>query len=251
MIISRQIIRFFVKRKDNFAVLKIDKYIAQNGYTSRRKAYDLISEKRVLVNNKIATHSTKFNEGDVVVIDGEKLVAKKFIPVYIMYNKPKGVICTTEKIAGNIIDAVNHPEKIYPVGRLDKDSEGLILLTNHGEIIDKIANASFGHEKEYIVTLNLPVRKKFIEEIAKGIDLNGEITKPCKVSLEPNAKRIFRITLTQGLNRQIRRMCNAYDYQVIKLQRVRVMNIELGKLKLDEWRNLTDEELNNLVSSLS
>ncbi len=230
--------------------MKIDKYIALNGYTSRRKAYDLISEKRVLVNDKIATHTTKFNQGDVVVVDGKKLVIKKIEPIYIVYNKPKGVICTTEKIEGNIVDAIKHPETIYPIGRLDKESEGLILLTNRGEIIDKIANSEFGHEKEYIVTLNLPVRKKFLDEIAAGIDLNGEQTKPCKVSLEPNAKRIFRITLTQGLNRQIRRMCNAYDYQVIKLQRVRVMNIELGKLKLDEWRNLTDEELTKLMASL-
>ena len=230
--------------------MKIDKYIALNGYTSRRKAYDLISEKRVLVNDKIATHTTKFNQGDVVVIDGKKLVVKKIEPIYIVYNKPKGVICTTEKIEGNIVDAIKHPETIYPIGRLDKESEGLILLTNRGEIIDKIANSEFGHEKEYIVTLNLPVRKKFLDEISAGIDLNGEQTKPCKVSLEPNAKRIFRITLTQGLNRQIRRMCNAHDYQVIKLQRVRVMNIELGKLKLDEWRNLTDEELEKLMASL-
>ena len=231
--------------------MKIDKYIALNGYCSRRKAYDLISEKKVLVNGKEATHTTKYNEGDQIVIDGKKLVIKKFVPVYIVYNKPKGVICTTEKIPGNIIDAVKHPETIYPVGRLDKDSEGLILLTNHGEIIDKIANAEFGHEKEYIVTLNLPVRKKFLDEISAGIDLNGEKTKPCKVSLVPDTKRLFRITLTQGMNRQIRRMCNAYDYQVIKLQRVRVMNIELGKLKLDEWRDLTDEELKNLMASLA
>lgn len=231
--------------------MKLDKYIAQSGFTSRRKAFDLIEEKRVLVNDKTATHSTKIKDGDVVKIDGKKLEVKKFVPVYIVYNKPKGVICTTEKIKGNIIDAVKHPETIYPVGRLDKDSEGLILLTNHGEIIDKIANAEFGHEKEYIVTLNLPVRKKFLDEISEGIDLNGEITKPCKVSLVPDTKRLFRITLTQGMNRQIRRMCNAYDYQVIKLQRVRVMNIELGKLKLDEWRNLTDEELNKLMASLS
>jgi 23S rRNA pseudouridine2604 synthase len=231
--------------------LKIDKYIAQNGFTSRRKAYDLISEKRVLVNGKAATHTTKYNEGDEITIDGKKLRVKVFVPVYIAYNKPKGVVCTTEKIPGNIIDAVKHPETIYPVGRLDKDSEGLILLTNHGAIIDKIANAEFGHEKEYIVTLNLPVRKKFLDEISAGIDLNGEKTKPCKASLVPGTKRIFRITLTQGLNRQIRRMCNAYDYQVIKLQRVRVMNIELGKLKIDEWRNLTDEELNKLMASLA
>lgn len=230
--------------------MKLDKYIALSGFTSRRKAYDLISEKRVTVNTKTATHSTKFTEGDVVMIDGKKLKVKESVPVYIAYNKPKGVICTTEKIHGNIIDAIKHPETIYPVGRLDKDSEGLILLTNRGEIIDKIANAKSNHEKEYIVTLNLPVRKKFLEEISAGIDLNGEKTKPCKVSLVPGTKRIFRIILTQGLNRQIRRMCNAYDYQVIKLQRVRVMNIELGKLKVDEWRDLTDEELNKLLVSL-
>jgi len=205
--------------------LKIDKYIAINGYCSRRKAYDLISDKKVLVNGKAATHTTKFNEGDEVVIEGKKLRTKKFIPIYIAYNKPKGIICTTEKIPGNIIDAVKHPETIYPVGRLDKDSEGLILLTNHGEIIDKIANAKSNHEKEYIVTLNLPVRKKFLDEISAGIDLSGEKTKPCKVSLVPGTKRLFRIILTQGLNRQIRRMCNAYDYQVIKLDRVWVMNI--------------------------
>ena len=235
--------------------MKIDKYIAQSGFTSRRKAFDLIEAKKVFVNNRLANFSTKVNKGDVVVVDGKKIIEKEFVPVYIVYNKPKGIICTTEKITGNIIDAVKHPETIYPVGRLDKDSEGLILLTNHGEIIDKIANAEYGHEKEYIVTLNLPVRKKFLEEIAAGIELQGdgkkEMTKPCKVSLEPNAKRIFRITLTQGLNRQIRRMCNARDYQVIKLQRVRVMDITLGKLKLDEWRNLSDEELQKLLSSLT
>ncbi|HWY11072.1 MAG TPA: pseudouridine synthase [Bacteroidia bacterium] len=240
---------------DTFTFLKIDKYIAQSGFTSRRKAFDLIEAKKVFVNNRVANFSTKVNKGDVVVVDGKKIIEKEFVPVYIVYNKPKGIICTTEKIPGNIIDAVKHPETIYPVGRLDKDSEGLILLTNHGEIIDKIANAEYGHEKEYIVTLNLPVRKKFLVEIAVGIELQSEgkkeTTKPCKVSLEPNAKRIFRITLTQGLNRQIRRMCNARDYQVIKLQRVRVMDITLGKLKLDEWRNLTDEELRKLLSSLA
>lgn len=235
-------------------ILKIDKYIAQSGFTSRRKAFDLIEAKKVLVNNKIANFSTKINKGDLVIVDGKKIIEKEFIPVYVAYNKPKGIICTTEKIIGNIIDAVNHTETIYPVGRLDKDSEGLILLTNHGEIIDKIANAEFGHEKEYIVTLNLPVRKKFLDEISAGIELQGEgkkeMTRPCKVSLEPNAKRIFRITLTQGLNRQIRRMCNARNYQVIRLQRVRVMHIKLDKLKLGEWRNLTEEELKTLFKEI-
>jgi 23S rRNA pseudouridine2604 synthase len=232
--------------------LKIDKYIAQSGYTSRRKAFTLIEEKRVKVNNKTATFSTKVNEGDVVTIDGKKLEVKEFVPVYIAYHKPKGIICTTEKTEGNIIEAINHPERIYPVGRLDKDSEGLILLTNHGAIIDKIANAEHGHEKEYIVTLNLPLRKKFLEEISAGILLKGEKekTKPCKVKPEPGTKRIFRIILTQGMNRQIRRMCNAYDYQVLKLQRVRIMHIELGKLKPGEWRDLTDEEVKQLLKAI-
>lgn len=231
--------------------MKIDKYIAYYGYTSRRKACDLIDEKKVLVNGKVATFSTKYNEGDVIVINGEELKPRNFVPTYIVYNKPKGIICTTEKIPGNIVDAVNHNEKVYPVGRLDKDSEGLILLTNQGELIDKIANAAHGHEKEYIVTLNLPVRSQFLKEISEGIEIQGEKTKPCVVSREPNTKRIFRITLTQGMNRQIRRMCNAYDYQVIKLQRVRVMNISLDKLQPGVWRDLTKEKLTGLLSQLS
>lgn len=230
--------------------MKMDKYIALNGYTSRRKAYDLIGEKRVEVNGKTATYSTAYKEGDVVKIDGVLLKIKKFVPTLIAYYKPKGIICTTEKIQGNIVDAIKHKEMIYPVGRLDKDSEGLILLTNQGELIDKIANASFGHEKEYVVTLNLPVRTGFLKEIREGIDLNGEHTKPCEAKLEPGTKRIFRIVLTQGMNRQIRRMCNAYDYQVLKLQRVRVMNINLGKLKPGEWRDLTETEIEELMVQL-
>jgi 23S rRNA pseudouridine2604 synthase len=230
--------------------MKVDKYIGMSGFTSRRKAQDLITEKRVRVNGKIATFSTKLKEGDVVTVDGEEIRVKPFVPVYIAYHKPKGIICTTEKIEGNIVDAINYPERIYPVGRLDKDSEGLILLTNHGEVIDKIANSANRHEKEYIVTLNLPVRSQFLKEIAAGIEIQGEKTRPCSVSKEPNAKRIFRIILTQGLNRQIRRMCNAYDYQVIKLQRVRVMNITLGKLKAGEWRHLSDVELQDLISEI-
>jgi len=230
--------------------MKIDKYIGHSGYCSRRKACVLIEEKRVLVNNKTATFSTVIKEGDVILIDGLELKKKEFVPTFIAYHKPKGIECTSEKIPNNIIDTINHPQQIFPIGRLDKDSEGLILLTNQSELIDKIGNSKFEHEKEYIVTLNLPVRKQFLNEISAGIEMLGEKTKPCVVSLEPNAKRIFRITLTQGLNRQIRRMCNAYDYQVIKLQRVRVMNITLGKLKLGEWRDVTPEELNDIMSQL-
>ena len=230
--------------------VKIDKYISQQGYASRRKAFDLIEEKRVQVNGKTANFSTKIEDGDVVQIDGKKLVPQKFVPTFIAYNKPRGIVCTTEKIEGNVIDAIGHPETIYPVGRLDKNSEGLILLTNRGELIDKISNAANGHEKEYVVTLNLPVRNQFLKEIRAGIKLGEEMTKPCEARPEPGTKRVFRIILTQGLNRQIRRMCTTYDYQVIKLQRVRVMNIELGKLKPGEWRELNENELKDLLKEL-
>lgn len=231
--------------------MKVDKYIGHSGFTSRGKAYDLIGKKKITVNGKLATYSTNIHEGDVVLVDGVDIRTGIFVPTYIMYNKPKGIECTSEKIPGNIIDAVAHPRKIHPVGRLDKDSEGLMLLTDHKEIIDKIANPKYDHEKEYVVTLNLPVRKQFLEEISAGIELDGKKTKPCKATLEPGTKRVFRIVLTQGLNRQIRRMCNSYGYQVVKLQRVRIMNISLGKLQLGQWRDLTQEELSKLLDTLS
>ncbi len=170
--------------------------------------------------------------------------------VYIAYNKPIGIICTTEKLEDNIIDAIKHAEKIIPIGRLDKDSEGLILLTNDGSIINKIIHPDFEHEKEYIVTLNLPLRNQFLKQMAEGVNIGDALTKSCIIKAEPNAKRIFRIVLKQGLNRQIRRMCNVFNYQVIKLQRVRIMNIKLGNLKIGEWRNLSEEELHNLLNSL-
>lgn len=240
-----------MRRNWYLRAVKLDKYISQAGYTSRRKACDLIAEKRVMVNGKVATFSTKYREGDEISIDGHRLEAKKFVPVFIAYHKPRGVICTTEMIPGNIIDAIGHPEKIYPVGRLDKNSEGLILLTNVGELIDRIANAANEHEKEYVVTLNLPVRNAFLKAVREGVMLDGEKTKPCRASLEPGTRRVFRIVLTQGLNRQIRRMCGAAGYQVIKLQRVRVMNITLGQLKPGEWRGLTEAEREDLLAGVS
>ena len=170
--------------------------------------------------------------------------------IYIAYNKPAGIVCTTEKTAGNIIDAIKHTENILPIGRLDKDSEGLILLTNNGAVINKIIHPDFEHEKEYIVTLNLPLRNQFLKQMAEGVNVGDAFTKPCKIKAEPNTKRVFRIILKQGLNRQIRRMCNVFDYQVIKLQRVRIMNIKLGKLKLGEWRELTEEEVYDLFLQL-
>jgi 23S rRNA pseudouridine2604 synthase len=187
----------------------------------------------------------------VVEVDGQRIKEKRFTPVIIAYNKPKGIVCTTEKMKGNIIEAVGHKEKVYPVGRLDKESEGLILLTNVGALIDKIANPEFEHEKEYQVTLNMPIRSAFLKEINEGINLNGEMTLPCKTQIVPGTKRLFRIILKQGMNRQIRRMCNAYDYQVLKLVRLRIMNIELGDLKAGEWRDLTEIEKAGLLSNLN
>ena len=166
--------------------------------------------------------------------------------IYIAYNKPQGIVCTTEKVESNIIDAINFPEKILPVGRLDKDSEGLILLTNDGSIINRIIHPDFEHEKEYVVTLNLPLRNQFLKDMAAGIDIGGEITKPCFIKAEPDTKRVFRMILKQGLNRQIRRMCNKFNYQVLKLQRIRIMHIKLGNLKLGEWRYLNKEEIEGL-----
>lgn len=168
--------------------------------------------------------------------------------IYIAYNKPVGIICTTEKIEGNIIDAINYPEKILPIGRLDKDSEGLILLTNDGSIIHKIIHPDFEHEKEYVVTLNMPLRNQFLKEMANGVNIGDAITKPCSIKAEPGTKRVFRIILKQGLNRQIRRMCNVFGYQVLKLQRIRLMHISLGKLKTGEWRTLTAEEISKFYN---
>ena len=168
--------------------------------------------------------------------------------IYIAYNKPVGVICTTENVEGNIIDAIKHPAKILPIGRLDKDSEGLILLTNDGSIINKIIHPDFEHEKEYVVTLNLPLRNQFLKSMAAGVNIGDATTLPCIIKAEPNTKRVFRIILKQGLNRQIRRMCNVFRYQVIKLQRVRIMSIQLGKLKPGEWRNLSDQELKEILA---
>lgn len=230
--------------------MKIDKYIGHSGFTSRRKAVELVEEKRVLINGKVAVASTTVKEGDVILIDGKELIVKPFVPTYIVYNKPKGIECSSEKIPNNIIDAIGHAQTIYPVGRLDKDSEGLILLTNRSELIDKIANPVYEHEKEYIVTLNLPLRSQFLKAVRDGMEIQGQLTKPCTVTPEPNTRRIFRIVLKQGMNRQIRRMCNAFDYQVIKLQRVRVMNIVLGKLKPGEWRDLEAGELTALFAGL-
>jgi len=176
-------------------------------------------------------------------------LSNKFI--YIAYNKPTGIVCTTEKIEGNIIDAINFSEKILPVGRLDKDSEGLILLTNNFSVINKIIHPDFEHEKEYLVTLNLPLRNQFIKDVTNGIDIGDAITQPCIIKQEPNTRRVFRIILKKGLNRQIRKICNKYNYQVIKLQRIRIMHIHLNKLKPGEWRLLNENEIKQLEEKIA
>jgi 23S rRNA pseudouridine2604 synthase len=181
------------------------------------------------------------------MIDNQLLEPQKKQIIVIAYNKPKGIICTTEKIKDNIIDAVAYPEKIYPIGRLDKDSEGLILLTNHNALIDTVANPKFEHEKEYLVTLNLPIRNSFIKAIEEGIDIGIGVTKPAKASIVEGTKRVLEITLEQGLNRQIRKMCNVHNYQVLKLQRIRVMNIHLNDLNVGKWRLLSEDEINSLM----
>jgi pseudouridine synthase len=170
---------------------------------------------------------------------------------YIAYHKPPGIICTTEQIQNNIIDAIRHPEKLLPVGRLDKESEGLILLTSNKSIIHKIIHPDFEHEKEYIVTLNLPLRKQFLKDMATGVNIGDAITDPCIIKAEANTRRIFRIILKQGLNRQIRRMCAVFNYQVIQLKRIRIMHIQLGTLKPGEWRDLTREEVHQLLKEVN
>jgi 23S rRNA pseudouridine2604 synthase len=169
--------------------------------------------------------------------------------IYIAYNKPKGIICTTEKVEGNIIDAIGIDKNLLPVGRLDKDSEGLILLTDNTSIINRIIHPDFNHEKEYVVTLNLHLRNQFLKQMSEGVNIGNEVTKPCSIKAEPGTKRVFRIILKQGLNRQIRRMCAAFNYQVIKLQRVRIMHIKLESLKTGEWRYLTQNEIEKLLES--
>ncbi|WP_409177192.1 23S rRNA pseudouridine(2604) synthase RluF [Brevibacillus fortis] len=228
--------------------MRINKFISETGICSRREADKLIEAKRVTINGQIAELGSTVASGDDVRIDGQPLGSKKK-NVYIALNKPVGITCTTElHVKGNIIDFVNHPERIFPIGRLDKDSQGLILLTNDGDIVNKILRAENNHDKEYIVTVDKPITANFLHGMANGVRILGTTTKPCKVTKV--SERVFNIVLTQGLNRQIRRMCQAFGYQVRKLERVRIMNIPLGNLKLGQWRNLTAKELTDLNKSL-
>jgi 23S rRNA pseudouridine2604 synthase len=225
--------------------MRLNKYISETGVCSRREADSWIEAGRVTVNGQVAQLGTKVQPGDTVCVDGKPVgAAKKH--VYIALNKPPGITCTTERhIEGNIVDFVGHRERIFPIGRLDKDSEGLILLTNNGDIVNEILREENEHEKEYIVTVDRPVTEIFLNGMASGVRILGTVTKSCKVFKLDRCK--FKIILTQGLNRQIRRMCSFFGYKVVRLQRVRVINITLAGLKLGQWRELKPEEVRGLV----
>jgi 23S rRNA pseudouridine2604 synthase len=225
--------------------LRLNKFISETGVCSRREADKWIEAGRITCNGQPAVLGTQVQAGDEVRLDGEPIGAKKK-QIYIVLNKPVGITCTTEAhIEDNIIDFVAYPERIFPIGRLDKDSEGLILLTNNGDIVNEILRSENNHEKEYIVTVDRPITDLSLKMMAGGVKIRGELTKPCTVRRID--QRTFRMILTQGLNRQIRRMCSALGYKAQRLQRVRIMNIHLGTLSAGKWRHLTDPELAGLL----
>jgi len=225
--------------------VRLNKYISETGVCSRRQADKLIEAGRVTCNGSPAVLGTQVGEGDEVRVDGRLLGLRKK-PIYIALNKPVGITCTTEPdVEGNVIDLVGHRERIFPIGRLDKESEGLILLTNDGDIVNEILRSENNHEKEYVVTVERAVTDLALKMMADGVKIMGEITKPCKVSRIN--ERTFRMILTQGLNRQIRRMCSALGYRVQHLRRVRIINIDLGALAPGEWRELAEAEVNALL----
>lgn len=223
---------------------RINKYIAETGFCSRREADKLIEQNRITINGKIPEMGTKVGPGDEVRIDGKLISEKKVRPIYLAFHKPVGIECTTnQSVKGNIIDFINYPERIFPIGRLDKDSEGLILMTNDGDIVNKILRSRNNHGKEYIVTVNKPITDRFIQRMANGIPILGTVTKKCKV--EQISKYVFRIVLTQGLNRQIRRMCEYLGYEVTALKRIRIINISLD-VPVGKYRELTTQEIKEL-----
>jgi 23S rRNA pseudouridine2604 synthase len=227
--------------------MRLNKYLAETGLCSRREADQRIEAGRVTVNGTVAVLGTQVAEGDVVLIDGQPL-RERPTKVYLALNKPIGIECTTDPdVPGNIVGFVGHRERVFPIGRLDKDSEGLILLTNDGDIVNTILRAENEHEKEYVVAVDRPLTPAFLAGMAAGVPILDTVTNPCKVSQV--GRNTFRIVLTQGLNRQIRRMCEHFDYTVRRLQRVRIMNVRLGDLPVGKWRNLTPEELRGLTST--
>lgn len=232
---------------------RINKYLSEVGFCSRREADKLIDAGRVTINGKVPEMGTKINPGDQIRVDGKLISEPEEEHVYIAFNKPIGIVCTTDLKAekNNIIDFINHPKRIFPIGRLDKESEGLILLTSDGDIVNKILRAKNNHEKEYVVTVDKPITKTFIHKMANGIPILDTITNKCEVRQINTYK--FNIVLTQGLNRQIRRMCDYLGYKVTKLKRIRIMNIILDQ-QIGKWRDLSKKEMaevNRLIADSS
>jgi 23S rRNA pseudouridine2604 synthase len=231
----------------------LNKYISETGICSRREADKWIEQKRVMLNGKIAQKGNRVLPNDVVKIDGKPLKVRQKAPVYIAMNKPRGVTCTTDlKDKSNIIDFIRYSERIFPIGRLDKDSDGLIFLTNDGDIVNKILRAGNNHEKEYVVSVNKPITADFIQKMGNGVEILGTVTQRCSVRQEGKFK--FRIILKQGMNRQIRRMTEVLGYEVQTLTRVRIMNINLSNIPLGKWRYFTPKEIetiNRLVQNSS
>ncbi|MEM9823831.1 MAG: 23S rRNA pseudouridine(2604) synthase RluF [Bacteroidota bacterium] len=229
--------------------ISLNKYISQTGICSRREADKWIEAGRVKLNGEVARKGNRVAPGDVVLLDGQE-INKGVKTVYLLLNKPAGITCTTDlRDKSNIIDFLNYKERIFPVGRLDKASTGLILLTNDGDIVNKILREENYHEKEYEVRVNRPINTAFIRRMSNGIPILGTVTKKCKV--ERLKKFVFRITLTQGLNRQIRRMCEHLGYDVLALKRTRIMHLKLGQLKIGAYRHLNSGELRSLLKKVA
>lgn len=230
---------------DNSNTISLNKYIGDSGVCSRREADKIIDAQRVTINGVIAKKGNRVAKGDIVEIDGEPLQGKEE-SIYLAFNKPPGITCTGDKnVEDNIIDFINYPKRIFYVGRIDKFSQGLIFLTNDGDIVNKILRAGNQHEKEYLVTVNKPITHSFIQNMANGVPILDTRTNKCFVQKESNYT--FRIILTQGLNRQIRRMCEYFGYHVTKLIRLRIMHIELGNLPMGKWRNFSKKEVDKLM----
>ncbi|MQR94145.1 pseudouridine synthase [Fictibacillus phosphorivorans] len=228
--------------------MRIHKYISFTGFCSRRETNRLLKNGRISINGEIANKDSFVHETDTVLIDG-KIIPQKTSAVYLAFNKPVGVTTTSNpEIDGNILEYIDLSERVFAVGRLDKASQGLILLTNDGELANRISQADYGHEKEYEVTVDQPVTELFLQKMAQGVFILDSVTKPAKTELV--SKYVFRITLTQGLNRQIRRMCKTLGYEVEKLERIRIMNIHLYALEPGKWRYLRDDELSDLKKGL-
>lgn len=229
-------------------MIRINKFISETGFCSRREADRLVEQGRVTLNGQKAVLGDKATDADEVLVDGKPLKAKK-AGIYIAFNKPVGITCTTERqIKGNIIDYIKHPERIFPIGRLDKPSEGLIFLTSDGDIVNKILRAGNNHEKEYVVTVDKPIKPDFVQKMSNGVPILDTVTKKCFV--RKDSSYVFTIILTQGLNRQIRRMCEYLGYSVTKLKRIRIMHVTLENLPVGKWRNLTAGELKQINDSV-